>query len=402
MTEIEDLRGQIAALRTQIQATPQNVTPQGAAQQVAMPQIPLPAPLNIREGDISENCKYFKQQWKNYITATGLTSQSEERIKAVLLSAIGEDVFRRYTNMPIENEDTLTATSLLEEIEKNLTPTINKRYIRAVFNMAKQEQDETYDEYFNRLRGLIKNAQYGELEKDLLLDKIICSIKDHELREKLWLNSDITLEKAIETCRSKEITEKQIRGIENSQGEVNKIQKVKKGKINQQQSRTSERGTCKFCGADYHDNLEQCRARTSICNKCNKRGHYARVCLSKPYNNYSKPNRNSRTVKELVPTLDNDDETSDSGEEFVLNTFENDNSKGLYVKLNFYNNNNKSISTKCQLDTGATCNIIGRKNLIELESSPYTTKTKTKLTTIEGAQITPVGKTQLKIEIEGN
>lgn len=39
-----------------------------------------------------------------------------------------------------------------------------------------------------------KNAQYGALQDDLLLDKNICSIKDHNLRERLWLDKEITLD----------------------------------------------------------------------------------------------------------------------------------------------------------------------------------------------------------------
>lgn len=38
--------------------------------------------------------------------------------------------------------------------------------------MSKQELEESYDEYFNRLRGLIKNAEYGDSEDDILLDML--------------------------------------------------------------------------------------------------------------------------------------------------------------------------------------------------------------------------------------
>lgn len=38
--------------------------------------------------------------------------------------------------------------------------------------------------------------------------------------------------------------------------------------------------TCKFCGHDNHPR-QKCPARNSTCHKCNKRGHYGRVCLSK-------------------------------------------------------------------------------------------------------------------------
>lgn len=49
---------------------------------------------------------------------------------------MGSDVVRRYRNMPIRDEERTTADDLLKAIAKNLTPSVNKRYVRAVFNMA--------------------------------------------------------------------------------------------------------------------------------------------------------------------------------------------------------------------------------------------------------------------------
>lgn len=383
MAEMEELKKQIAALQAEVKATSsRQVTP---AQSV-LPQIPLPGPPNIKEGDISENLRHFKQQWENYLTATGIGNQQEETKKAILLTALGDDVFKRYANMPIIESSTTTASLLLNEIEKHLTPTINKRYIRAIFNMANQGQEESYDEYFNRLRGLIKNAQYGQLQNDLLLDKVICSIKDHDLREKLWLDSNITLERAIEICRSKETTEKQLKSMENKPIEINKIQK--KEKKEPTKKKPLGRENCRYCGMEYHDSLQQCRARNSICKSCNKKGHWAKVCLSKS----AKYSKNGKSVK----ATDNTSETSESEEEeeFVLQTFDtNKDEKGLYVKINIINSNNKVHYTKCQLDTGATCNLIGIKDLKKIEGTPIITKTSTKLKIVEGPQIIPIGKT---------
>lgn len=47
-----------------------------------------------------------------------------------------------------------------------------------MFKLAQQYDDETNDIFINRLRGLIKVCQYGELPDDLLIDKIIGSVKD--------------------------------------------------------------------------------------------------------------------------------------------------------------------------------------------------------------------------------
>ncbi|XP_036340444.1 uncharacterized protein LOC118749773 [Rhagoletis pomonella] len=109
MSEVEDLKNEIIA------TTPMQNTPP----QSVLPQIPLPGPPNIKDGDISENLRYFKQQWQNYLSATGLVHQHEEANKAILLTAVGDEVFKRYANMPIPEAATSTASSLLHEIEKH-------------------------------------------------------------------------------------------------------------------------------------------------------------------------------------------------------------------------------------------------------------------------------------------
>lgn len=114
---------------------------------VGCPNIPLPKAINIHEGDISENFNFFKRSWNNYLIASGLGNQPEETKKAVLLTAIGEDVFKRYHNITFAEGEEETEKTLLEAIGKNLTPEINKRYERAIFNLAQQDSDESYDSY---------------------------------------------------------------------------------------------------------------------------------------------------------------------------------------------------------------------------------------------------------------
>lgn len=105
---------------------------------------------------------------------------------------------------------------------------------------------------------LIQNCQYGELLEDLLLDKIICSIKDHSLRARLWENRKIYLETAIDICRSKEASDKQltdinIRSKSNSNGllaDVNKFQTSNRNSKQKSHStkQESEIVSCNYCG----------------------------------------------------------------------------------------------------------------------------------------------------------
>lgn len=360
------------------------------------PTIPLPKPINVTDGDLVENFNLFKQSWENYLVASGLNKQSEEIKKAVLLSAIGENVFKRYQNIPLTDEEKLTENSLLSAIGKNLTPSINKRYERAMFNSAKQENDESYDVYIGRLRGLIKNCQYGDvLAKDLLLDKIIISVKHVSLREKMWLDKEITLDKAIDLCKSKEVSDKQLKEIEkqsasSSSEVINKIFDQRNSNVSSRKLKevhVDKVDKCRNCG--YVHGEGQCSAKNKICHACQTKGHYSRVCMK---------SRSSREGK--VYTIQGKDGDSEDSDYLVLNI--NDGQEGvLKSDLEFCINKEKQIYKKvqCQLDTGATCNVIGLDTLCDIleDNNPMMTSTSTRLKAYGGNIILPVGKIDLKI-----
>jgi hypothetical protein len=75
------------------------------------------------------------------------------------------------------------------------------------------ESCETYDAYFDRLRTLISLCQYGESRDDFLLDKIIYSIRDESMSKTLSEDRDITLERAIDKCRLRELSDIQMQKI---------------------------------------------------------------------------------------------------------------------------------------------------------------------------------------------
>lgn len=180
--QFDAMMQKITSLETKL-ATAENArAPETNIEMKIATTISPPNPILINEGDAMVNFKFFKTQWSNFVTASGLDKSTEKVKKATLLTAIGEECLRMYQNLPLTDADNETADSLLKAIETHLTPTVNIRYERALFNVAKQNDDESYDAYINRLRGLIKKCDYGQLEDDLLLDKIIYSVKSVTLR----------------------------------------------------------------------------------------------------------------------------------------------------------------------------------------------------------------------------
>ena len=66
--------------------------------------------------------------------------------------------------------------------------------------------------------------------------------------------------------------------------------------------------TCRFCNAPHWTPIHKCPALEANCNKCEKKGHYAKACRQKFNHN--------RTVKRLTEeeTNEPDESTSDSEE----------------------------------------------------------------------------------------
>lgn len=352
--------------------------------------IPLPRGIVVTEGDLSMNVKHFKQMWNNYLIASGLKYKPEDEKIAVLLIAIGEDCFKLYQNFPLRAEDSTTCEKLLEAIETNLTPQVNKRYERAIFNTTIQDEHENIDQYINRLRGLIKNCQYGEIEEELLLDRIIVSIKDVKLRHRLWENREVTLESAINQCRAAELTEKQLKQLDNSVMEEIDVKKIRKNipdEIKRQRT-PRDRNKCTFCGYFHDYTRGKCPAIGQICRKCNKKNHFEKMC---------RENKSYRDVKKMEYDSFSDSESSEIDE--ILKIGDN----VITSELFFITNKCQLSLVKCQLDTGASCNVIGIENYRDIMKidDPKLIKTKSKLKCFGGFIIEPLGKVYIQCINEG-
>lgn len=200
-----------------------------------------------------------------------------------------------------------------------------------------------------------------------MLVKIICSIKNVSLREQLWMKDDITLEQAIEKCKSKEQVEKQMAEIKTksskkSSQEIKKIQQRGRGKQiqrNRSESRNPRYNStsqasgrnkidCKYCGYERDNN--KCSAKGKACDKCGKLDHYAKMCRSQP-----KTHGNSKQINTVEEQRD---------ERFVL-SITSRNSKLFTADLMFcVRSNTKSV--ECMMETGATCNMVGIENVRQI------------------------------------
>jgi hypothetical protein len=122
-------------------------------------QMPLPSPMNTK-GNLAGNWKYFKKSWNNYKPATGLDKKDKAVVLATLYTVLGREANQIAENLevadPADPESLIEASNYFEP-QKN---TIFERYL---FNTTVQEDNETIDQYLNRLRKLAATCDYGLL-----------------------------------------------------------------------------------------------------------------------------------------------------------------------------------------------------------------------------------------------
>ena len=79
----------------------------------------------------------------------------------------------------------------------------------AKFNRQQQGETESVDEFITDLYTLAKYCQYGELQDELIRDRIVVGIQDAQLSEKMQMEPELTLERAVTLARQSECVKTQ-------------------------------------------------------------------------------------------------------------------------------------------------------------------------------------------------
>ena len=193
--------------------------------------------------------------------------------------------------------------TVLAKLTEHFEPKRNIIYERYVFNTVSQEQDESFDQFLNRLRELAATCNFGTLEEEMIRDRIVIGIRDNRTRERLLREPDLKLERAIDTCRTNELSTKQ-------------RQKMEKSKIvNYTRAKQRSSNSCQYCGGVHARG--NCPAYGKTCTACKKKNHLASVCKTKRMtkhsggssrNDKSKPPRDRKFGQHIHQLEDHDPE----------------------------------------------------------------------------------------------
>ncbi|KAF5281758.1 hypothetical protein FQR65_LT14553 [Abscondita terminalis] len=327
--------------------------------------------------------------------------ESPPMIEKQLLHLMGEDCYDIYLSLAdLLNTPEGSPTRTNFEIAKTklntyFKPKTNIDFEIFKFREAKQEHDETVDQFYARLLQLSKTCQFNNANNEIK-GQIILSTNNEELR-KFALNEQPDLDQLLNKAKTLELTATQLKPLEEKNAaltsSINKIHKNNYNnrnnynKSNNHQNNTNQQvktmypntqRICKNCGNNWHKQGRQpCPAINSTCYKSNKQGHFTKTSLS------SKQNTNNKSKHSNKVHYTEQYTTSDESESVYLTTTINNINNNLptaTVKIN-------KKDVKYIIDTGSSVNIISEQifkhlninNLLPDKSSIYPYKSNNKL-----------------------
>ena len=95
------------------------------------------------------------------------------------------------------------------KFDEHLVVRQNVIFQRAKFNRRRQEDGKTVDTFITVLHTLAEHCDYGTLTDEMIRDWIVVGLQDSKLSEKLQLDPELSLAKAINHARQSEAVKKQ-------------------------------------------------------------------------------------------------------------------------------------------------------------------------------------------------
>uniref|UniRef100_A0A671U193 Retrotransposon gag domain-containing protein n=1 Tax=Sparus aurata TaxID=8175 RepID=A0A671U193_SPAAU len=135
----------------------------------------------------------FFDNYMLVINATG-NAWPEARRRAVLLHCLGPEGQRLFYTLldPCTMFDDAMAA-----LEKHFVPKVNMLACRHTFRQRIQRTDETASQYVAALKALAAPCGFGAMESELIRDQPIANAHLCAVRDKLLLEEDLTLDKAL-------------------------------------------------------------------------------------------------------------------------------------------------------------------------------------------------------------
>lgn len=336
--------------------------------------------------DMAQEWAEWIELYSHFDNTKTWTAGSEAMRASTFISCLGREGLRILNNLGATTADKKDFEVLKKKLEDYFAPKRNKTYERWKFHQIKQQENEAFNDFLQRLQTQVKLCSYGSLGDEYTIDQIVVGIRSDRTRQKLWVEDSLDFEKSKKICRADENAEKQI----------NEIHADATSAVNAISAKSNKEFDCSRCGQRH--GRRECPAYGRKCKKCHGLHHFSSMCKSngdddddveekkqtkgkaKANDKYKKKIQSKKKVNAVAKDESSDDEDSESdSSEYEYNV------SSIRVNAIFDEKCEDKWSEilavgeqslKVKLDTGAECNVISLKqaNLLGAEIHKSATK----------------------------
>ena len=351
------------------------------------------------QGNIAENWRVWKSRFETYLVAKEMDDKSNKIKKAVLLTCIGPEAHERYETFGMAADSTLV--QVMDKFESHFKGEKRTVFHRFQFWSLARSEGEPIMEFIGKLKLLAKDCEFAE-EQNMIRDKVVFTVKEKQLKERLLRETDLTLAKCEEICRAFEVTQEEMRKMCTPMTSTASVHAIKHKREashvrHQQKPQAKEtalpshksRWKCKRCGTRHARG--ECPAYGKTCTKCQYLHHFASECRT--------GQGRSRKVHEIEATGD----SSDSDEFWIGSvakcltvTSVPRKEKGWFVCVSVGPGRAK---VKMKVDTGAETNTIPLRTWQKISDPPPVQPSNTVLHAYGNTSIAHAGRAVTTLQV---
>ena len=247
--------------------------------------------------DRGESFRAWKVRWDDYALLAGLSAQPPPVRMAVLRSCLSDEAIRVVNNFDLPAAQRNDMAAVLKRLEEYACGQSNQVLQRRLFNLRSQREGEAFDDFLTELRELSNTCGFcDKCRESLIRDRVVIGLRDPDVIKKLCAVRNLTLDQAVQLCRSEEAASRDAGEIVGT--DVAACRAPARGRSRDRQDgrrgdsaagRTQHGGRqvagpgrqvsspCQQCGR-VHRRPDRCPARGRECHECGVMGHFAAMC----------------------------------------------------------------------------------------------------------------------------